>query len=43
MKLRIFQSGYSSAKKFLDSWDFKQYITKYRIREELMNKVISKA
>ena len=42
MKLKLFESGYSSAKIFLDSWDFKQYINKYRIRNQLINKVISK-
>lgn len=31
MKLKLFKSGYSSAEKFLDSWDFKRYIAKYRI------------
>jgi Predicted esterase of the alpha-beta hydrolase superfamily len=31
MKLKLFKSGYSSAENFLDSWDFKQYIAKYRV------------
>lgn len=31
MKIKLFKSGYSSAEKFLDSWDFKQYIAKYRV------------
>lgn len=30
MKLKSFQTGYTSAKKFLDSWDFQEYIKKYR-------------
>lgn len=29
-KLQLFESGYNSAEKFLDSWDFKKYISKYR-------------
>lgn len=29
-KLKLFESGYNSAEKFLDSWDFKKYIAKYR-------------
>jgi NTE family protein len=31
MKLKLFKSGYNSSEKFLESWDFKQYIDKYRI------------
>lgn len=31
MKMKLFDSGYKSAEKFLDSWDFQQYIKKYRV------------
>lgn len=30
MKIKLFDSGYKSAEKFLNSWDFQQYIKKYR-------------
>lgn len=31
MKIKLFDSGYKSAEKFLNSWDFQQYIKKYRV------------
>lgn len=39
MKLKLFESGYNNAEKFLDSWDFKQYIAKYRIQQQVTNKL----
>lgn len=31
MKQKLYESGYNSAEKFLDSWDFKKYIAQYRV------------
>lgn len=31
MKLELFYSGYKSAEKFLNTWDFEQYIKRYRV------------
>ncbi|KRQ87398.1 Patatin-like phospholipase [Caloramator mitchellensis] len=32
-KLKLFNSGYTSAKKFIESWDFQKYIEKYRMND----------
>lgn len=42
-KLKLFNSGYNSAKKFLDSWDFKEYISRYRIEQQFSRKAIKRA
>lgn len=41
-KQRLFKSGYSSAEKFLDSWDFKEYIDKYRVQQSFKTEIDSK-
>lgn len=35
MKLKLFKSGYTSAEKFLNSWNFRQYITQYRLSKDM--------
>lgn len=32
-KLKLFNSGYTNAKKFIESWDFQKYIEKYRMQQ----------
>lgn len=41
MKLKLFESGYNSANKFLDSWVFREYISQHRVSKSV-NKGLSK-